>query len=176
MKREVKEFIDTYLAIYVHSGIDELFDFFKYYSSLEIFLMSDLKNAVNEFCDYLKTKVSIIKRSGFFTEESVVKSLESFKRSISVSIDRYLSDDYKNFSQLIFEVSPNKQNEIILDVGAGRIPSSSIWLSEKVKSVTSMDNEFYLSRLCLKNMRVDSVESYFNGSSDVSKYSFEYKI
>lgn len=172
MRKENREFIDSYLNVFTYSGIDSLFELFKSYSTLDVFSLQDLKRSVNEFCDYIKDNASKIKTKDGYSEDVVIRALESFKRSIMVSIDRYLSDDYKNFANMVFELSPSKRKERVLDVGAGRIPSSSIWLAQNMKEVATIDNEFYLSGVSLKNMNVSAIESYFNCSTDVSNYSF----
>ena len=73
---------------------------------------------------------------------------------------------------MVYEVSPSKDKEIVLDVGAGRIPSSSIWLGEKVKKVASIDCEFYISGEALEEMNVEATEAYFDKFTSVDGYTF----
>ena len=53
MKRDSLEFLENYLEIYEHDGIDSIFEFFKYYSAFEVTSMFEMKMAVWEFCEYL---------------------------------------------------------------------------------------------------------------------------
>ena len=172
MKIESLNFLAKYLEFYVHDGIDGLYEFYKDYSTYEVTSIDELKSSVNDFCEYLKDNVGLIKRKYGYIDSSIIRSIFSFKRSIMHSIDRYLNDAYRDFSKLVYEVSPNKENEKILEVGSGRIPSSSIYLAGAVKKILTMDSEFYLSDASLKNMGVDSRERLFDESVNVDGFSF----
>lgn len=172
MRKESEEFLEECLKFYQFDGIDSIFDLYKQYSSFEVASIYELKNSVIEFCEYLRRNVSKIKSNVEISEGNILKTIGAFNRSIAVAAERYLSEGYKNFSKLAFEVSPNKVNESILDVGAGKIPSTSLWLAQNMKKVTSMDDSFYLSKVSLKNMGVESKEMYFNSATPVDEYSF----
>ena len=172
MRQESLYFLESYLDMYVHEGVDSIYEFYKYYSSFEVHSINDLMDSVNEFCEYLRRNVSSIKRNGTFSDDAILKTLESFKRSISVAIQRYSHDNYKNFAKLVYELSPSKEKESVLEVGSGKIPSSSIWLKEKVDKVLTIDTEFYLSKLALENMNVQSKEHLFGKYSNIDGASF----
>jgi len=173
MKKSTIEFLDACLNEYVYSGFDSIFSFYKLYSGCEIESIFDIKKSVNEFCEYLKRNVSRIKRIEKFNNDAVIlKTIDSFERSINVSIERYLDNKYKKFSDMICELAPNGSNEKILEVGAGRIPSSSIWMKEKVDKVLTIDTQFYLSKNALMNMGVNSEEMTFNVDSNIDGATF----
>ncbi len=172
MKDISKEFLDDYLPYFIYDGVDSLFELYKIYSTFEVKNIQDLKQSIKDFCVYILNNVDKVPRKENFTNQSVRKGLESFSRSINVSVDRYTSDNYRKFAQMVYEVSPSKDKEIVLDVGAGRIPSSSIWLGEKVKRVASIDCEFYISGEALEEMNVEATEAYFDKFTSVGGYTF----
>lgn len=172
MTNENKEFLNFCLKNYIHDDIDDVFSLYKDYTSVSVKSLDDMNSSVEDFCQFLKSNLKSIKMSKVYSDQALIKSIDAFKRSMIVYIDRYLSEDYSNFAKMVFELSPSKKNESLLDVGAGRIPSTSIWLAQNMKDVCSIDTQFHLSKVCLKNMNVNAQERIFNAASSVYGYSF----
>jgi len=173
MKEISRKFLDEYFKyIYKHDGVMGLYDLYKIYSEFEVDDISQLKVSVSDFCDYLKNNIQKLRIRNDYPEAVFIRSIESFNRSIDSYMDRYLNDVYKRFAKLTYELSPSRRDEKVLEVGAGKIPSSSLWLRKDVSQVKTIDTEFYLSKSCLKNLGVDSEEKFFDKTSDIGDASF----
>lgn len=173
MKAESKEFLDlSFENIYKHDGITSLYELYKQYTEFEVVDINHLKTSAKDFCEYLRNNTQNFLDCNNYSRSAFSKSIDSFERSIDVYFERYLNDVYRRFAKLVFEVSPNKEKESVLEVGAGRIPSSSIWLSQDVDKVKTIDTEFYLSKGCLLNLGVDSEEKFFDKNASVAGASF----
>ncbi len=172
MRKEGLEFLDRALEFYVHDGLDGVYDLYKDYSAYALETPSDLKDSVIEFCNFLNNNLYRIKRKYGCSDESILRAVASFKRSILFTMDRYMSEPYQNFANLVYELSPSKSKEKVFEVGAGKIPSSSIYLADRVDQIKTIDSEFYISKVGLQNLGVDSEERFFNSSSKIDGYSF----
>ena len=172
MDRISEEFLKEY--IYTHTfGTDGDYDFvslFKMYSAFEVKSLDDLIEAPNKYANFLLANLKLIKGSNAITSERLPTMVENARLNILSKIKSALGKPQKQFAEMVDELSPNKKQSHILDVGSGQIPYSAMILGQTFNKTSTMDSDFYFPDETLKSMNVNQIHKFFKKDTSVSDY------
>lgn len=104
-------------------------------------------------------------------KERIKRRLNSFEHYLSSHLKPNAMQGQQNFATMVSEFITNKQNNRILDVGAGEIPHSSIQLARTFDHVYSMDH-LLLAEPCLKSLNVVAKPMYFGSHTNITNYDY----
>ena len=136
-------------------------DLYKIYSTLEIHSVSDLFDSPTDFSNFVSEHIKFFHNSEY-SQEQLDMCSKRFLRQIKFISDRQSFSLQLRFANIVTKLLSYPNATSLLDVGAGRFPFSSIFLSDKVKSVTVMDPNIMLSKECLNSMNIDAQYQIFN--------------
>jgi len=147
-------------------------DLFTLFSSFGISTVEELENSASLFEEFFNTHIL---NEFEIDSEKQLKKLEkrfdSFKHMLKTHLNPHDIQIQRDFSDIVTEFISNKHSDRILDVGAGRIPHSSIKMAETVDHVSAMDH-MTLSAQCLKKLNVDAKLQYFNPHTNITHYDY----
>lgn len=168
MKDISKALLDGTIKLNLPLYRDAVVELYTLYSGLEIDSYEKIINSSNEFFDYLEATHEYRENRQF---QSAVKAAENFLSSKLMKFSYRTFE--KRFAEAVLEISPTKpENAHILDVGAGKIPYSSLAMATETKKVSSMDKDFIFAIESLKAMNVDAMDMYFDATTPVDDYDF----
>ena len=142
-------------------------DLYRIYSSLEISSLKDLTLSAEDFKNFVIKNID-----SFSTDQQHKDSIDKLFKKTLLRI-KYYSQYKRHKTQMIFadiieQLAPSK-NDIILDVGAGEMPFSSIFLAQDHPTY-SMDKQFVLSDPTLQRLNIHPIHKYFNNQTPVDNF------
>ena len=153
-------------------GDYNLSNLFEFYADLELTTINDLltKNVTKDFYNFIRSHEEYIKTNSKNPSRAIHSAcialtyncLRPDSRTYEKELNRY-----KNFSKLVLSLTDNTQK--ILEVGAGKIPYSSIFTAMNGRQIDAMDM-IALPNAIMKNFNVGRKKEFFDNNTDISKY------
>ena len=173
VKETTKNILDEMVIGYVYGKNTDNINFpmlFNTFIQNEKFPVEKFNDACTEFFDY----VIDMKDKFIFQTYSDKKTFLSDLHRFCVNFSRYFHianlSVQEQFTNIVNEVA--EKQDVILDVGSGELPVSSLLFGQSRGLVESMDKEFLLSSDCLGEYNVDANLEYFDITTNIDSYDF----
>ena len=173
MDKLSEEFLKEYIYTHTYGKYADydVAELYKIYASLVVKSKEDLIASPRTFRDFVSANMVNIRVDSHIAGERLYTSLIKYTNMIDGKIRSAFRIANSEFADMVETFAPSK-NASILDVGAGEIPATSIYLAEKFDSIVSMDNAFITPTQALENMNVDPRLMFFDKNTPVSEYDF----
>lgn len=149
------------------SVFDKLLNLYYLYDLLYVKTYDDFNNSPEGFYSFLLEHYDCIVRClPGRSFDRIMNECASVREWLKYCIkDVYV----KNYSDIVSEIKPSSKS-VILDVGAGNIPTSSIIIAKDAGRVGAMDKRFRIPNKTLNNLNVDARRELFNARTDIDGY------
>ncbi len=170
MDRLHEEFLKEYMANNSFGcGNDyDLVSFFKMFSAFEVHSLKDLQDAPHKYAEFLYKNINLINATS--QKDQLPRLIEITRDKLIKRITAATIKPQRDYVEIVSELTPNRSNSHILDVGAGQIPYSAMLFGEKFKHASTMDKEFFLPNETLENMNVTPYDMYFDANTPVDNF------
>lgn len=171
MKTDCRQFLEDYISnhIYGASADYDFYKLFKIYSTYEISCPQDMNRAIDEFYDFLiEFKQAIFKRK----QDTPPTLIKYSAKALHMLLESPLTPLQEAFTQFVEQLAPKGKQTVILDVGAGMYPKSSIRLAQSFDNISVLDKQFILSKDSMKSMNVTALETMFDVNTQITEYDF----
>ena len=169
MDKVSKEFLKEYLNTHTF-GTDGDYDFtslFKMFSAFEVKSLDDLIEAPNKYARFLLDNLKLIKSNDPIIISRHPVMVENARLNILSKIKSALGKPQQQFASIVSELSPNKKQSHILDVGSGQIPYSAMLFGKDFETASTMDTNFFFPDETLKSMNVNQIHKFFKADTSV---------
>lgn len=139
---------------------------YTYYCNEVIETIEDIENVKYFFTDFLRSNINLFKGS-YLSKLMFVSSLSEFDEYIENTLSSLNLLRQQKFVYAANEILPNGRDTKVLEVGAGRIPYSSMIFAQNNDNIHSID-EFVMTDEKLKTFNVDSEDGLFTADTDLS--------
>ena len=172
LNKTCEEFLKEYFSTHPveKSGNNDLIAHYKLFSAFDIKDLRDLSGSPNRYATFLNDNIHLIKTGKSIAIGELPKIIEQARITLNRRLSSAMTKPVSDFSHIVADVSPNKKESHVLDVGSGNVPYSSILLGKQFESVSTMDSEFLLSNAALDRMNVNAIDKFFTSSTNVKQY------
>ena len=167
-----QKLLAEYLAEHKFTSCVDFVDFYKLFVELEVSSIPELTTSVQSFRTYLSEHIDKIQTEDVVSHFRLTKTIEKSLSILSKKTEAILSPDQRVYVDIVSRLSGNNAKAKILDVGAGKIPISSILLGENHDEVAAMDSYFEISTPTLNKLHVTPISQYFKRTTSVEEFDF----
>lgn len=169
MKKEniekLKEFISNYELFYMQIEL-AVVEVYTFYCNEVIETIEDIEETKYFFTKFLRDNINLFKGSNA-CKYMLLSSLQDFDLYIENALSSISLLRQQKFVYAANEILPNGKDTRILEVGAGRIPYSSMIFARENDKIRSID-EFVMTEEKIKTFNVDGEDGLFSDSTDLS--------
>lgn len=147
-------------------------DIFQMFMDVKVNNLQSFLSAPDDFCDFCSRNIKLFNNKETNIQvEKIVHLIYSYAEELKRFISTDAMENNRSYVNIVKSIVPFRSAKV-LDVGAGRVPFSSIMLSEFYNKVQSLDCLYYPSVSTLQKLGIEALVGKFGYNSSLDGVDF----
>lgn len=169
-ENDLKQFIATHDFNSKHGYYIK--DIFQMFMDVKVNNLQSFLSAPDDFCDFCSRNIKLFNnKETNILAEKIVHLIYSYAEELKRFISTDVMENNRSYVNIVKSIVPFRSAKV-LDVGAGRVPFSTIMLAEFFDKVKSLDVMYYPSVSTLQKLGVEALVGKFTFNSRVEDVDF----